>query len=128
MTINSGWVSSKNLNVDLNSITKEEPRVTLRYKGEAVLEFKSSCVQYNRDQYPDDSFKQAAEKVYEGLWVHSYDFRTNKCITFEVPQWGPNPERKIFITPDGITHNYEVDTWHWWVLNSVEKLIKQRGL
>jgi len=35
-------------------------------------------------------------------------------------------EAKFFIVNDqGVQHNYEVDTWHYWMLNSLNELFQK---
>lgn len=124
----SKWLKDAKSLDSLKEDPRYEPRVTLTYNGDTVLDILSSGIKYNRDKFPNDSYKEGAKKVHQALKSFAHWMKNEGSIIFELRAWGDNPSRKITITKDSIDHNYDIDTWHWWLLNGVSELIKEKGL
>jgi hypothetical protein len=84
-----------------------------------VFSIRSSGLKYNREAFPKDSYEQAARKV-AGLIQQHF----NKTLDLKLNPY-KDIEQKVFVANgSGVQHNYEVDTWHWWMLECLDKIMR----
>lgn len=106
---------------DIKIVKPDEPRLDIMDESNTiVITLKPSMIQYNRDAFVNDRYAQAAKRVAECI-------RTQLNNTLNV-QFLPykDIEAKFFIVNDqGVHHNYEVDTWHYWMLSSLNELFQK---
>lgn len=112
------------LNELMDSVTAEMPEPSVEVKdssGALVMSIKASGIKYNRDSFPHDTYQQAARRV---IAIIKGD-HTQIDFSFDLSQWSEFPKRTFSLNVAGLEHNFEVDTWHWWVLNELEKMVKK---
>jgi hypothetical protein len=118
---------------EYDKMREEEPVLSFN-DGKMLMQFKSSTIVFNRDEYPHDTAKQAARRVYEFLQRFqqpqiSLGITSKDGVNWTIKPWKQFPERHIqMFVDDGIRHNYDehdLDTWHWWFLNELTTLMKK---
>lgn len=110
-------------------ITDEEPKMVFSdSSGVAVLTLSSSGLLFNRDVFVNDSYTQAAKRAFAVLdSAISETLAINKSFSLRLRKWNHIPPREItFFASGEINHNYDLDNWHWWFLESLSKLIKEK--
>ncbi len=109
---------------------EDEPKVTFTTKDSIeVFVLTSSGLYFNRDAFPHDSYRQAAKRTFTVLENVLRDILSDKTRTFNfrLKEWKENPVRNFEIAATGtITHNYELDVWHWWFLEALSKLVREK--
>lgn len=112
---------------EFNGISVPEPELRFLVDGEIVLTIKSTGVFYNLEKYPSDTFKIAANRVMqafsESILPH---VEPDYAKLIRIDAWKNAPEKIMYITTTGIEHNFELDTWHWWMFEELNKLIKNK--
>lgn len=84
-----------------------------------VFSIRSSGIAFNRDAFPNDTYDQAARRVAKCITQHF-----NKTLNLKLNPYKDIKE-KVFVANDsGVQHNYEVDTWHYWMLECLDKIMK----
>jgi len=106
------------------SIKVPEPSITFAdSSSKQILAIKSSGIVYNRDAFPNDSSKQAAERVYACIKPFSKQINQPE-LNWQLDAWNEYPKRMFKASKDGIEHNFDLDLWHWWMMDHLEKLVK----
>ncbi len=109
---------------------ENEPKVTFAAKDNVeVFVLTSSGMLFNRELFPHDSYQQAAKRTFLVIDSILRDTLTDNSRTFNfrLKEWREFPIRNFEIAASGvITHNYEVDTWHWWFLEALGKLVREK--
>lgn len=114
------------------SVTTEresEPKVTFATPDNlVVLTMTASGVAYNRDLFSSDSYLQAAKRVFSILEQFIDEpMKQNKHFSIHLKNWRDFPPRDLKLDSTGaITHNYDLDTWHWWLFESLSELIRKK--
>ena len=114
------------LNELMDSLTAEtpEPSVELRDSDNVLLmSIKASGIEYNRNTFPYDTYEKAAKRIYESIKPKSDDVKLD--LTFDLSRWSEFPQRNFSLSKAGLEHNFDVDTWHWWLLNELERIVKR---
>jgi hypothetical protein len=113
--------------MDQNTTTETpEPTVTFRSNAGIVVEFRPSGIFYNRTLFPSDTSLQAAQRVYDIIKPLSDALPNVIDVNFTIIAWKQYPERTFCASPKGIQHNFDVDTWHWWMLEHLTKLVTRK--
>lgn len=108
-----------------DAIDSAEPTVNFTTEGGVVVfSIKSSGVFYNRDEFPKDTTEQAARRVYEMIKPVS-SWITQPDLKWSLSEWRENPRREFVINKNGITHNYDLDVWHHWFMEHLNRLVKR---
>ena len=113
------------LNELMDSLTAETPEPSVEIKdpdGVLLMSIKSSGIEYNRSAFPHDTYVQAAKKLYKRIRPMEESLELD--FTFKLSPWMDFPQKQFSLTRSGLEHNFEVDTWHWWLLNELEKIVK----
>ena len=85
-----------------------------------IFTLKASGLYYNKEQFPNHTYKEAAKRL--AACINGSYGGTLNIVMFEYK----DHETKHFkLTPDGVDHNYEIDTWHWWMLETFSQLMKK---
>jgi hypothetical protein len=109
----AGWFTED----DYNIVEDAEPRLNIMDNNTILISLSTSGIRYNRESFPNDTYAQAAKRV--AMRIRS---EYNDNLKLEFSQY-KGIEAKFFIVNDsGIQHNYDVDTWHYWMLNSLNEL------
>lgn len=108
---------------DLN-FTAEPSMTFTGPDSKTVIMFKSSGIQYNREQFPSDTAQQAARRVYDVI-KPPVKLLPQPVVNFTLHAWRDYPERTFKLSKDGIEHTFELDTWHWWLMHYLEELVKR---
>jgi hypothetical protein len=121
-----GWHSIPDppLQQNLKFFEETEPSISFHNSDLDAIIFtlKSSGLFYNREQFPNHTAEYAAQLVANTIktsckYENSFDIKLRPFKEFQ--------ERHFCITKQGsITHNFEVDTWHWWFLDYLAKFMK----
>lgn len=90
----------------------------------SILSVKSSGLFYNRDAFPQDTTEQAALRVYEIIRPKNTNFGAVLDLNLRFNAYNEFPERYFRVNKSGVEHNYDVDTWHWWMLEHLDKIVK----
>jgi hypothetical protein len=104
---------------DIKIVTLDEPRLDIMDESNnaVLITLKPSGIQYNRDAFCNDTYAEAAKRVAERIRTHLNNTLNAQFLPYK------DIEAKFFIVNDqGVQHNYEVDTWHYWMLNSLNEL------
>ena len=102
-----------------------EPCVTFsNVDGKDILSVKASGIFYNRDEFPRDSYEQAAKRVY-ALFAPIDPTLPQPDLSWEFSAWGIYPDRKFKVGKSGIDHNYDLDTWHHWFVERLTRLVRK---
>ena len=102
------------------------PTMEFAQEGKPVLVFSAKEIRYNHDEYPNDTAKQAAHRIFpllRGTLLQS--LTTNRPVQMNIRAHDEHPERHITFTTSSIEHNYELSTWNWWFIHHIEELIKK---
>lgn len=84
-----------------------------------VFSIRSSGIAFNRDAFPNDTYEQAARRVAKCIKQHF-----DKTLNLKLNPY-KDIEQKVFVAnSEGVYHNYEVDTWHYWMLECLDKIMK----
>jgi hypothetical protein len=92
--------------------------------GVNVMSIKSSGIVFHRDSFPNDSYEQAAKRVYNIIKPASA-LLVQPELNWTLSAWREFPQRTFRVTKDGIEHNYELDTWHTWFMMKLNELIRR---
>lgn len=120
-------------NKDRSIITETEPcvlihensyNITSTQRPQAVLTIKSSGLSYNQDAFPQDTTEQAARRVYEIIKPKHTQFGAVLDLNLTLASYKEFPEKHFRVSKNGVEHNYDVDTWHWWMLEHLDKIVK----
>lgn len=84
-----------------------------------VFSIRSSGLLFNRDAFPNDTYEQAARRVAERIKKHF-----DKTLNLKLHPYKDIGEKVFVANGSGVQHNYEVDTWHWWMLECLDKIMK----
>lgn len=107
---------------ELKFVEATEPSITFQHPelNEMLFSIKASGIFYNRDAFPNHTSEQAAKLIAGSI-------RKNFCnkLDLKLVAYKEYGERVFKVSVDGIEHNYDVDTWHWWFLEYLAKHIKQ---
>ena len=94
--------------------------------GKVLLTLSSKEISYNHQEFPHDTAKQAANRIFPILKGSLlYGLTKEKDVGVGLKAHGEYPEREIIFTTQEIKHNYDVSTWTWWLLHHLEVLIKK---
>lgn len=109
---------------------EQEPKVSFADKDGILLTVKSSGVEYNRELHPHDSYKKAAERVFQFieerlLTARAMDSKT-PIYDIGLKAWTEYEARHFIITAQGVQHNFNLDNWHWWMIEHLNTLLKTR--
>ena len=112
-------------------IMENEPRVTFSTTDCVdVFVLTSTAMFYNRDAFPHDSYRQAARRTFDILdrTLSSYLTDGKRSFNFRLKEWKEFPIRVFEVSHTGaIAHNYDnLDTWHWWFLEALSNLIREK--
>ena len=107
-------------------IPKKEPEPTMEFSknGTEILRLTSREIRYNHSEFPNDTAKQAAQRIFpmiRGTMLHG--LTKDKPVTIRLRAYEDQPEREITFAVHGIEHNYVINTWTWWMLHNLEELI-----
>lgn len=89
-----------------------------------ILTIKSSGIFYNQDAFPHDTAGQAAQRIYDSIKTKCPDLGIELDLNLTLQSYKEYPQRKFRVNKDGVDHNYDVDTWHWWMLEYLDRLVK----
>lgn len=84
-----------------------------------LFSIRSSGLSYNREAFPNDSFTQAAEKIAACITKNF-----GKTLNLKLNAYKDIEEKVFVANGEGVYHNYEVDTWHYWMLDKLSSFIK----
>lgn len=90
--------------------------------GTEVLAVTSRGLVYNRTLFSQDTFRQAARRIYR--CVVPKDKTLVIPLSFKLREWNGNPERVFIMDKNGVEHNFDLDTWHWWLIDELDKLMR----
>lgn len=97
--------------------------------GMNILTMSSSKLEYNRELFPNDTYRQAAARVFESFnrgLLYNFDL-SERPVTLNFDPFGEHSAKHFKVHRDMIEHNYTLDTWHWWMLEELRDIIK-RGM
>jgi hypothetical protein len=120
--------AEKNSFDTLAQVTKPtEPKVEWSDERGAIFTLKASKMEYNRDIFHEDTYKQAAQRFFKKIESDlRYTFKDSTEFSIRLIEYNDYPDREFVITRDAeIRHNYETDTWHWWFLDELHLLVKK---
>jgi hypothetical protein len=102
---------------------EKEPCVKFQdSEGVEVLTLKPHGMVYNRDVFSRDTFRQAALRIYK--CVVPKDKSLTIPLILKLNPWKEHPERLFILDKNGVDHNFELDTWHWWMISELDKLMR----
>lgn len=108
---------------ELKFVEPTEPSVLIAEpNGPKILTIKTSGITYNRDEFPQDTAKQAAQRVYDVIKPKHDHVGAQLDLNLTLSAFKEHPQRKFRVNKDGVQHDYNVDTWHWWMLEYLGKL------
>jgi hypothetical protein len=95
--------------------------------GGPIFSLKASKMEYNRNLFPNDTYKQAAQRFFKKIEADlRYTFKDAQEFSMRLREYKDYPDREFVITRDAqIRHNYDTDTWHWWFLDELSLLVKR---
>lgn len=95
--------------------------------GGAIFTLKPSKMEYNRNLFHNDTYKQAAQRFFKKIESDlRYTFTSSTEFSIRLNEYRDYPDREFVITRDAeIRHNYDTDTWHWWFLDELKILVKR---
>ena len=108
------------------ALDDKDPEPSILISGQdakVLLSIKSSGIEYNRKDYTNDTAQQAAERVYRCIMPLHKSIRQPE-IHWTLHAYNKYPERVFKVSHEGIEHNFDVDVWHWWMLDYLTKLVK----
>lgn len=108
-----------------DSILPDKLETLITCNTQPLITFGLRC-EYNRTQYPDDTYEIAAKKIFNVLQTYEKVILGGKEINI-TPQISIDAgEPKFFkITRLGIDHNYDLDLWHSWMVLSLHRLVRE---
>ena len=113
-----------------STVEETEPKVVFRDKNEVdVLTLTSTKLEYNRDAFSTDSYHQAAHRLFSALddTMLSKSMHQTKQVTIRLKEYKELPQRIFGVHTDGtIEHNYNLDLWHWWLLETFSDLVRKK--
>jgi hypothetical protein len=122
LTSQYGSIAKWNTNQqELKFVEATEPNLNFidsDYKT-VVFSIRSSGLSFNRDAFPNDSYEQAARRVADCITQHF-----SKTLNLKLNPYKDIKEKIFVANESGVQHNYEVDTWHWWMLECLDKIMK----
>lgn len=105
-----------------------EPTVNfMTADGMNILTMSSSKLEYNREMFPNDTYRQAAMKVFDSFsrgLLYNFDL-SERPVTLNFDAFGEHSAKHFKVHRDAIEHNYTLDTWHWWMLEELCDIIKR---
>lgn len=114
---------------NFDQIQEIEPSVSFTTPDEInVLTLSATKLRYNRELFSSDSYRDAARRVFEVIErTFSSTLKTSKSIRLRINEWHNNPSRYFEVFASGeINHNYDLDHWHWWLIESLSELVKKK--
>lgn len=114
-----------------NAITEPEPKIQFADKNGVLLTIKSTGVEYNRTERPHDSYRQAAENFFNFIQerlipVGGTVSHTSPIYDIGLKAWRQYEAKKFEVCRTGITHNFELDNWHWWMIDHLQTLLRTK--
>lgn len=111
---------------NLSFCTSSEPCVTLSdVSGTPVLKIKTSGLEYNRETYPHETSKQAAERVYQVL-TRALHTDAKPGLHLTLAAFGDYPQTTFILSSQGCQHDFNLDLWHWWMIEHLVHLLSKR--
>ena len=105
----------------IKNIQQQEPFISFKLHGVEVFSIKASGLFYNQTQFPHDTYQQAAQRTFDAM---RQSLSSDHTIYVQLTAYKEHPARHFNVTKDGIDHNYSTDTWHWWMIQNLEEIIK----
>jgi len=106
-----------------------EPSVLIAEpNGPKVLSIKTSGITYNREQFPQDTAEQAARRVYEIMKPKTNTFGVTLDLDLKLQAYKEFPQQYFRVNKEGVEYSYDVDTWHWWMLEYLNKIVKSSSV
>ena len=87
---------------------------------DVIFTIKASGMYYNKEKFPNHTYKMAAKRLAACI-NGSYGGAIN-IVMFE---YKDSTAKHFKLTADGVKHNYELDTWHWWMIETFTQLMKK---
>lgn len=110
-----------------NSVGESEPMMTFNDSDGVVFTIASSKLEFNKERFPNYTYKHAAALVYKLLVSPGVRLtvKNNKPFVITLSAYKDFPERNFTISKDGIDHNFHIDLWHWWMLETVSEMVRK---
>lgn len=105
-------------------IHQNSSNITATEKPQTVLTVKSSGLFYNQDAFPQDTTEQAARRVFDIIRPKYNNLIAPLDLNLTLDAYREFPKRYFRVNKSGVEHNYDVDTWHWWMLEHLDRIVK----
>lgn len=105
----------------------KEPAMEFTDGKTTILRLAASGMGFNHAGFPNYTYREAAHKVFNVVVSPAVRaiVKNKQTHSIKLVAYKSYPERYFNITPDGVEHNFDVDTWHWWMFESLNDMIKK---